>query len=360
MDNVTKWRVISCLLDLSKDLQGGEIRHQDNIYKIFTEYLGWPENSIDREMKIRQGSTPKRVDFVLKKDNSCVVPIEVKTAYSAESGVEQLGSYMLHLGVDLGILIRDKIYFFYDDNCGRNMKMLDDAVFIVPFSDICTDGDDVVRLLDFSNFNPETIKSVLIDLKNKKQEETRQQKFKDSIVNKIKSVEFIHKAIKAKLNREGPEASEYVGMIDEILDNFEISVKPLHSLNIDNKDDELPYPKAESPGQRHKFKFKGQVYDGCSDLAYAIVKEYVNETNCTINELRKELKSAKVTSSIFKLENDVKDPNRSWPERMRLDVPGDRSKIRIYTMWNYCKGGNDNFSPLLRFAAKQGWEIEEL
>ena len=39
MDNVTKWRVISCLLDLSKDLQGGEIRHQDNIYKFLQNIL---------------------------------------------------------------------------------------------------------------------------------------------------------------------------------------------------------------------------------------------------------------------------------------------------------------------------------
>ena len=71
------------------------------------------------------------------------------------------------------------------------------------------------------------------------------------------------------------------------------------------------------------------------------------------------MNASKVTSSVFKLENEIKGASRSWPERMRLDMPGDGARIRIYTMWNYNKN-NDNFTPVIKFAKKQGWTIEEL
>lgn len=356
MNHIEKWNTISQLLDLSKDLD--ESKHQDIIYKVFTEFLEWPDHAIEREVKVQQGSTQKKVDFALKQNGICILPIEAKISDKSKSGVKQLGSYMIYMQADMGILIGNKFYFFYDVECGRNIETLDDAVLVVPFKADSTYGEKIIKLLDYPNFNINGLKTFLGNLHNKKEDEFKQRNIKERIVKIIKSEGFIQEAIKSRIYSEGYLEPEYGGILDEIIDDFEISDKSINADKVENTNSILP--KEESSGKRHRFKFNGKIYNGCTELAYAIILKYATVSNCTVKELRKELQSYSVTSSVFKLDKDYQNTeNRSWPERTKMTLPGDGSIIRIFTMWNYYKG-NDNFSEIIDFAENQGWEVDEI
>ncbi len=360
MDNNIRWRIISDLLNLSKDLKGNEIKHQDTVYKIFTEYLGWPTSAISREVKIKQGATNKRVDFVIEKEDLPKIPIEVKTSDSLDSGVEQLGSYMLHLQADLGILIKDSFYFFFDESYGRNIKTLCDAVLIVPFSSTSPSlGDLFLKLLDYSEFNPSVIKSTLIELRDRKIIEEKKSSIKEEIKRIINSEDFVRNAIKSSLYNEGYTIEEHGSIIDDLIENIKVSINYTDMAYNDVNQSRLDNTQRNSSGITHRFLFDGITYTGCSELAYAVIQKFVKTTNCSITDLRDELSRAKITSSVFKPDVDIEGNPRSWPERNKMELPGDGSVIRVYTQWSYYVN-NDNFSPILKFAESQGWHIEEI
>lgn len=358
-DNLYRWRTVSNFLDLSKDLKGNEVKHQDTVHMVFTEYLGWPDSAISREVRIKQGSTSKRVDFVIEKEDFQRIPIEVKTSDSLDSGVEQLGSYMLHLQSDLGILIKDCFYFFFDEDYGRNIKTLSDAVFVVPFSSTSFSlGELLLRQLDYSDFNPSAIKNSLIELRNKKLVEEKELSLREGIKRKINSEEFVRNAIKYSLYNDGYTIEDDGYIIDNLIESIKISITYTDTVDNDVNQSQFPNIQRNTSGKRHRFLLDGKMYDGCSELAYAVIKKYAKISNCSINALREELTLAGITSSVFKPDVEIKGNNRSWPEKYKMELPGDRSVIRVYTQWNYSIN-NDNFSPIIKFAERQGWHIEE-
>lgn len=126
--------ILSATMDHSK-----EIKYHNSIVKVFTDpdYLGWPENQVVSEYPIQMGST-KKCDIVLLDKNiqTPLIAIEVKLSTSSNDGVEQLGSYMDRCNPRLkfGMLVKDSINIFYDEETGRNIKSLADSIFTVPFS----------------------------------------------------------------------------------------------------------------------------------------------------------------------------------------------------------------------------------
>ncbi|MDE6100820.1 MAG: type I restriction enzyme HsdR N-terminal domain-containing protein [Paramuribaculum sp.] len=360
MDNCKKWKMISDLLDISKDLNSNEIKHQDTVYNVFTNYLGWPDSAICREVRIKQGATAKRVDFVIEKEDSLRIPIEVKTSGSPDSGVEQLGSYMLHLQSEIGILIKDCFYFFYEEDYGRNIKTLDDAVLVIPFSATTFSlGDMLLKLLDYSEFNPDAIKNSLCELRRSKAAEKKKSSVKEGIKRMINSEEFVRNAIKKSLYNEGYAIEEHSKIIDELIEDIKITINFTDTVDKGFINSKSSNANVNSSGKRHRFSFDGRIHEGCSELAYSIIQKYATTSNCSIKELREILSTAGITSSVFKPDGDIKGNSRSWPDKYKMQLPGDGSVIRVYTMWNHAIS-NDNFSPILKFAESQGWHIEEI
>lgn len=298
--NINKqWELISSLLNLTKDLEGKETKHQDAVLSVLNN-LGWTGESIDREYYIQQGSSPTRVDFVLLPSDGQVLPIEVKTANSKDKGVKQLGSYMLHLEAEYGILVRDKIYFFYDERHGKEISTLEDAAFIVPFSVNCNDGEELLRLLAFDHYDSRMVKSFLRDELQKKKEKKEELQVKNQILKKLQSEEFVREAIKDRLIKEGFDINKYALILDHMLKECSLMITPFPLASpegrINNKDS---YAKSNSSGNHHKFHFEGRIYDGCNRLAFEIIKKYVETTKCSESELRKALNNADVTTSVF-------------------------------------------------------------
>ncbi len=111
------WPIIARLLDLTKE--SSESNFQNGIMSILTSDLGWPESQVSKEYPVRMGSTSKKMDFLLKdSEQHPMVVIEVKLSKSHDDGVAQLGSYMnaLEPQLNIGLVIKDKIYVFYDES----------------------------------------------------------------------------------------------------------------------------------------------------------------------------------------------------------------------------------------------------
>lgn len=154
------WKQISCILKYAQFNE--ESIYQAAIAEIFIDYLGWPNERVIREYAIQMGST-KKVDMVLLDSQSQpIIAIEVKCANASSTGIEQLGSYMDRCNPRLiyGITIKDSINLFYDENTGRSLHSLDDAILSCKLNDLTNlDGIKFVELLNYQNFNKNALKS---------------------------------------------------------------------------------------------------------------------------------------------------------------------------------------------------------
>ena len=158
------WPIIARLLDLTKE--SSESNFQNGIMSILTSDLGWPESQVSKEYPVRMGSTSKKMDFLLKdSEQHPMVVIEVKLSKSHDDGVAQLGSYMnaLEPQLNIGLVIKDKIYVFYDESNGRKLSSLSDAIYSIPLSRVV---QKVKSLWSFLILILSAIKSCWISVSN--------------------------------------------------------------------------------------------------------------------------------------------------------------------------------------------------
>lgn len=157
------WRRISRHLKVAKN-SAKEDNYQLAIYDIFLEpdFLGWPENRVIREYPVQMGSTKKADIVLLNSDLAPILAIEVKVSNSSSDGIEQLGSYMDRCSprLEFGIAIKDTFSLFYDENTGRSIHSINDAVISCSFDNpYDEDGIKIVELLSFQNFDVDALKT---------------------------------------------------------------------------------------------------------------------------------------------------------------------------------------------------------
>lgn len=119
--------------------------------------MGYAHNEIDSQFSIKMGSTNKKLDILLKKDNRkiCVVELKQHVFNKDDGGKEQLFSYLRQLyNVPLGILVCDRLYVFYFSS----NKTDDDQAYIeIPFKENNEDGAKFAELFYSSNYNQHKI-----------------------------------------------------------------------------------------------------------------------------------------------------------------------------------------------------------
>lgn len=178
-----KWNSSSSILETASSYAPEHI-YQDKIYEMFTETLQWDNSKVEKEHPVKMGSTYKKIDFLLFDENKIpIVAIEVKTSQSHDNGVEQLGSYMnsLEPQIKIGIVIKDKIYLFYDEANGRKLTDLTDAIYSIPFEKNNKLGETFINLFDYNNFNYQN----LIDFCIQRKDEIEKEKQKESQIQEI-------------------------------------------------------------------------------------------------------------------------------------------------------------------------------
>ncbi|WP_289287278.1 type I restriction enzyme HsdR N-terminal domain-containing protein [Duncaniella dubosii] len=223
------WPIIARLLDLTKE--SSESNFQNGIMSILTSDLGWPESQVSKEYPVRMGSTSKKMDFLLKdSEQHPMVVIEVKLSKSHDDGVAQLGSYMnaLEPQLNIGLVIKDKIYVFYDESNGRKLSSLSDAIYSIPFESGCAEGEKFVELFDFNSFSYKK----LLDFCVKRKQELKEKQDKLQMIQKIVNllfgsagVDFVKSAVVEKLGSIEPFKNYSFQVLEAAIADLDISIK---------------------------------------------------------------------------------------------------------------------------------------
>ncbi|WP_297062854.1 type I restriction enzyme HsdR N-terminal domain-containing protein [uncultured Duncaniella sp.] len=222
------WPIIARLLDLTKE--SSESNFQNGIMSILTSDLGWPESQVSKEYPVRMGSTSKKMDFLLKdSEQHPMVVIEVKLSKSHDDGVAQLGSYMnaLEPQLNIGLVIKDKIYVFYDESNGRKLSSLSDAIYSIPFESGCAEGEKFVELFDFNSFSYKK----LLDFCVKRKQELKEKQDKLQMIQKIvnlllgsSGVDFVKSAVVEKLESIEPFKNYSFQVLEAAIADLDISI----------------------------------------------------------------------------------------------------------------------------------------
>lgn len=224
------WKTIVDILSATMD-HSKEIKYHNNIVKVFTDpdYLGWPESQVVSEYPVQMGSTKKCDIVLLDKDiQTPLIAIEVKLSTSPSDGVEQLGSYMDRCNPRLkfGMLVKDSINIFYDEETGRNIKSLADSIFKVPFIPDNLKGEEFVKLFLYENFSIDKIQDFCERQKKFIEQKLHRQNKILNIKKKLADINILKQAISLYLKNQGVIEDGEEDILKEVLDGFSMKTIP--------------------------------------------------------------------------------------------------------------------------------------
>ena len=151
---------------------------------IFPDYLGYEDDSINSQRKIRIGSTDKIADVVLCKAKKEICIVELKR-FELHEGRNQLFSYLKQIDrLSIGVLVCDKLYI-YDYQYGEDS---DKQPYVeIAFEENDLDGISFAELFNSFNFDERKIKEWITKKDKERQlQRQRQCKFNEN-VNQIKN-----------------------------------------------------------------------------------------------------------------------------------------------------------------------------
>lgn len=242
------WKYITKILSLSSKLKN-EKMYEKEIIEIFTDsdYLGWPSQRIISQYPIQMGST-KKCDIVLLDEDlkTPIIAIEIKLAISNVDGVKQLGSYMDRCNprLKLGLLIKDSIYIFYDEDTGRSLESLSDATFSISFDHKDCKGEDFVRLFHYNNFSFEKIEDLCIMEKLQKESENKRNNKIQTVKKLLSDNSVLKDALFQYFQNEGLLEKDEIDLLEEALlkpstESISCAQKPMKIETLDDIQGEI-------------------------------------------------------------------------------------------------------------------------
>lgn len=169
-DAIQIWNEICFLLSDSIENNISEKDYESQIVRAL-EALGWKEFSgeIKRQPELKIGRSNKlRPDIVVyDKNDNPIIAIEVKKPsekLSRNEPADQLTSYMLQLKAEYGLLIGNRIRFYYD---GRENQRRDSLLLQrIDFNRGCEEGMNFVKIFNRSDFLDKSHKVIVKSLIN--------------------------------------------------------------------------------------------------------------------------------------------------------------------------------------------------
>lgn len=154
---------------------------------VLRKYLGFDKSEIDSQRRLRIGSTYKKIDIMLKKDDEeiCVIELKQHCFSKDDGGQAQLFSYLNQLKkIRLGVLVCDKLYVYAFDYKSDDSEQ---AFVEIPFKE---DDENGLAFVGFFQ-KQELDQDKIVDWVNEKHKERldieRRREKEREIVEKIKS-----------------------------------------------------------------------------------------------------------------------------------------------------------------------------
>ena len=209
MEYMNKWN--SIVEVVRKNYTAKEALVQQSWEFLFQFVFGYAVSEIDAQRAIKMGSTSKKPDIILRKDEEDLCVIELKR-HILHDGREQLFSYLNQLKMNLGVVVCDKLYLYdYDFTQKENAY----AEVEIPFEENNEDGAKFVELFSKDNFDKQKISDFIRSKSNSK-----------DVIAKIKSEttsELIKDLLKAHFKAKYAVSDED---FDSAISSLSISLQP--------------------------------------------------------------------------------------------------------------------------------------
>lgn len=320
-----------------------EADYRDGIVEsLMYDLLEW-NNHIQKEFPVQMGSTLKRVDIMLLSDSeeSPLLPIEVKLCTNQQDGVSQLHSYMRILGLEIGLVFKDKIYVFYfDKNRHYNQQSLslEDAAWTVPFNDCDENLNLFIEMFGKKTFDIEKLKKFLFG----KMQESDSKKQKEKQVNEI--ISEINPELIEDLLISYFDADEDI--IREALSKLEFTVHRKN--NVCSCYD----PGNEIAHQRREYFVGGVSSTNKNNFTRAVVGKYLKEhPSMTYEGLRTALTPMRndIIRDLEFIGDYLKTHEKDIWSRNEFKS-ADNVVFRVYNQWEPIR-----FKKVIKFAKNQGY-----
>lgn len=322
-----------------------EAEYRDDIVKyLMLGVLGW-NNHLQKEYPIPMGCSTKKVDIMLLSDDgeTPLLPIEMKQPSAQDDGVGQLYSYMLFVKLEIGLVIKDKIYVFYfhrdKSYIPRNLSFKD-AAWVVSFNDSIENLNLFCEMFAKEKFNMEKMKmflqTKLQDVDNQRQKEMQIKQIQSEI-NK----ELIEDLLIASFDIDDD-------IVREALADLEITISRKNNFSLDT-DKEMA-----TAIQEREYFVDNVSSANKTKFVRAIVKKYMEvHPSMTYDKLRNALAPMATEEVIIKNVEEI----QRWVEEGHQSVwrgdefvSSDNIRFRVYNQWK-----PNNFHKVINFAKKQGF-----
>lgn len=359
-----KWNEICADLRNCQARNVSESEYQKQV-ALDLRLLGWKlyAQEIREQVTIEIGAANAlRPDFVIYKDEKPQFVIELKKPQHVQREREriQLFSYMKQLNLKIGLYIGEHIQVFYFDATKDEEPRL---VFYVALETDSEDGKKFVELFSRENYSQEN----LMEFCQERMKQLHQQELLSDELNRLTSEDgrmWIYDILRQKYGEE-----HTTDWVEELLQKIDIHVnlKQIPKQEIDTQHDSLSALskiKTFPPRKRKYFSLDGNGRFCKNQLLLAVIKRFVKEHP---HMKYQELEEVMLQNSIERWETiqtkrqnskDSKKDTRWFNNDLLKSNDGIEFAISCMVGDNV-KSGID-FKKVLKFAAQQGYKIEEV
>ena len=371
------WNEICLELSDCKRRNVQEKEYENTIVRCLV-FLGWKKSlsEITTQYPVQVGHETKLADIVVSSEGIEQFVIEVKrpSHVICQEDERQMFSYMrlLKNQVWFGLYIGDDIRLYYDD---RSSQSFPEPLFIV---DIVKDNPDGVRFVELFAKESFDIEKLQEFCRQKKDELDKEQKIKEEIEMLLSGngEELFKRLYCEYCISKGLEEDFANRVLEKISVNFlskdhQTSTHYLSDLHknspVDNVwEDQIRNKTAFQSKHLKRYSLNKSNPLGCGRLALAIVRQYVKENpHLTYKEIQQRLPSCAAIGTWKEIEQESStrhDPrfmSRWFTRHEELMTSADKQVFALTTQWG-ANGPSPNILPMIDFARKQGYVVEEL
>ena len=340
--------------------------------------LGWKKylGEITTQYPVQVGHETKLADIVVSSVGIEQFVIEVKRPGHTicQEDERQMFSYMrlLKHQVMFGLYIGDDIRLYYDD---RSSQSFPEPLFIV---DIVKDNPDGVRFVELFAKESFDIEKLQEFCRQKKEDLNKEQRIREEVEMLLSGngEELFRRLYCEDCISRGLEDEFAKRVLEKISVNFLSKDQQenthdwpdLHKCTpVDNVwEDHLQKKTTSLPKRLKRYSLNKSNPLGCGRLALAIVRQYVKENpHLSYKEIQQRLPSCATIGTWKEIEqesatrNDPRFMSRWFTRHEELMTSADKQVFALTTQWG-ANGPRPNILPMIEFARKQGYTVEEL
>lgn len=363
-----KWNRICTKLKRLKDSSCTEKEYENKVRECFDYLLDW-DDEVKTQVHIPIGSAMTLIpDIIISSDNIYQFVIELKkpTNVLTERQCIQLFSYMKQLKLDYGLYVGENIQLYYDHPDDKEDPVL---IKTFEFKEDTNDGLKFIELFERKTFSQERLREYcecILDAKRQEEElkrdlnvlfsEQGEEILKGLVIDYLVGKGYIREII--EINMKGRTFS-----------GRESNIKSERSILNCSFDDSSTKVSSQIRQKRKQYSLNGTRIKGCGRLALAIVKKFVQDNpDLSYSEIQKQLPEwakIKTPSEIDKEATGIHAGDKRYKNRWYLDstdmiCSSDGKVFALTHEWSAKEALSSSIQPMIEFARKHGYTIEEL